>query len=240
MYTRKIEQSNEVWKALRCCTFKDYHMAYLTSDVVLLAEMFENYRNSCMKMFGLDPARFVSIQPMTMTNWLKYSGLTVGVLSDNSMYDFFHSAIRGGMCSVGELTYANVYGKSNEIIIGFDMNALYPRAMMFPLPCGDFAWVEPEEAIKALETYNVDDSKIGYYLEVVIEVPKEIHNLVSAYPLFPEMIDGKLKATLYEKKNYRVHIAYRILQQGPSLIRAESLRVKHISSVFLPVFTPDF
>jgi hypothetical protein len=123
----RYNKALEVWKELKCSTFKDYHMAYLESDVVLLAEVFENYRESCMKMFGLDPVRFVSVQSMNMTNWLKYSGLTIGVLSDNTMYDFFHSAIRGGMCSVGELTFANVYGKSDEIIIGFDMNALYPE-----------------------------------------------------------------------------------------------------------------
>jgi hypothetical protein len=100
----RYEKALEVWKELKCSTFKDYHMAYLISDVVLLAEVFENYRESCMKMFGLDPVRFVSVQSMTMTNWLKHSGLTIGVLSDNSMYEFFHSAIRGGICSVGELT----------------------------------------------------------------------------------------------------------------------------------------
>jgi hypothetical protein len=190
-------------------------MAYLESDVVLLADVFNNYREPSMKMFGLDPARFVSVQSMTMTNWLKYSGLKIGILSDNTMYDFFHSAIRGGMCSVGELTFANDHGKTDEIIIGFDMNALYPRVMMFPLPCGDFAWVDPLEAINAIETYDVNASPVGYYLEVDIEVPKEIHPLVSAYPLFPEIMDSKLKATLYNKKNYRVHIAY--LQLGLAL-----------------------
>jgi hypothetical protein len=87
--------------------------------------------------------------------------------------------------------------------------------MMFPLPCGEFVWVDPEEAIKALETYDVNTSPIGYYMEVDIEVPKEIHDLVSAYPLFPEVMDGKLKATLYDKKNSRVHIAY--LQLGIGL-----------------------
>jgi hypothetical protein len=131
------------------------------------------------------------------------------------MYEFFHSAIRGGMCSVGELTFANVYGKSDEYIIGFDMNALYPKSMMFPLPCREFQWVEPEEAINSLSTYDLESSPIGYYLEVHIDVPKEIHPLVSAYPLFPEILDGKLKATLYPKKKYIVHIAY--LQLGLTL-----------------------
>jgi hypothetical protein len=44
-------------------------------------------------------------------------------------------------------------------------------------------------------------------LEVDIECPKEIHDVVSAYPLFPEKIDGKLKATLLPKEHYKAHIA---------------------------------
>jgi hypothetical protein len=93
----RYEKALKLWNELKCSTFLDYHLAYLKSDVVLLAEVFNNYRETSMKMFGLDPARFVSVQSMTMTNWLKHSGLTIGVLSDNSMYEFFHSAIRGGM-----------------------------------------------------------------------------------------------------------------------------------------------
>jgi hypothetical protein len=145
----RYNKALEVWRALKCSTFKDYHDAYLKSDVVLLADVVNNYREKCMKMFQLDPARFVSVQSMTMTNWLKFVGKPIGVLSNNTMYEFFHSAIRGGMCSVGELTYANVYGKNDEVIIGFDMNALYPTAMIFPLPCGDFQWVDVSEAWKA-------------------------------------------------------------------------------------------
>jgi hypothetical protein len=200
----RYNKAVQVWNKLGCKTFYDDHMAYLEFDVVLLAEVFENYRQTSMKMFGLDPA-----------NWMKYSGQAIEVFSDRSMYEFFHSAIRGGMCSVGELTFANVYGKNGEVIIGFDMNALYPRAMMFSLPSRRFEWVDPEEAIQALSTYDLNTSNIGYYLEVDIEVPREIHDLVSAYPLFPEIMDSKLKAILYNKKNYRVHIAY--LQLGLSL-----------------------
>jgi hypothetical protein len=50
----RYNKALEVWNELKCVTFKDYHMAYFESDVVLLVEVFENYRESCMKMFGLD------------------------------------------------------------------------------------------------------------------------------------------------------------------------------------------
>jgi hypothetical protein len=50
-------------------------------------------------------------------------------------------------------------------------------------------------------------------VEVDIEVPKEYHELLSPYPLFPKDIDGKLMCTLYDKKKYRTHIAYLIVGQ---------------------------
>jgi len=203
----RYQRAQEIWKETKCNIFNDYHCKYLTADVILLAEVMTKYRKDCMELFGLDPARFVSVQSMTLTNWLKHlNGQSVEVLSDNEMYDFFRKAIRGGMCSVGELTYANVYNKPGEHIIGFDMNALYPTAMLFPLPVGDYEWLDPNLGYYLLETYDINSSEYGYYLECDIEVPTEIHDKVSAYPLFPEIIDGKLKATLYNKTNYVTHI----------------------------------
>jgi hypothetical protein len=131
------------------------------------------------------------------------------------MYRFFEKSIRGGMCNVGEITYANVFGCKGETIVGFDMNSLYPTAMLYPLPSGEFQWVGPDEVCKAISDYDLETSEYGYFIECDIHVPKEIHDKVSAYPLFPEIMDGKLKSTLYDKKNYHVHIAY--LQLGLSL-----------------------
>jgi hypothetical protein len=209
----RYQRAKKIWEETKCETFKDYHERYQLADVLLLAEVMTKYRKDCMKLFGLDPARFVSVQSMTLTNWLKHlNGQAVEVLSDNEMYDFFRKAIRGGMCSVGELTYANVYNKPGEHIIGFDMNALYPTAMLFPVPAGDYAWIDPSVGYDLLQNYDINSSEHGFYFECDIEVPTEIHDKVSAYPLFPEMIDGKLKATLYNKTNYIVHIIY--LQLG--------------------------
>jgi hypothetical protein len=209
------KRAQEIWNELGCKYFDDYTRNYLKSDVVMLAEVMENYRKMCMKKFELDPSRFVSVQSLTLTNWLKHiqpkqpdQQVYIEILSDNQIYDFFRSAIRGGMCSVGELTYYNLYNKTNEYIIGFDMNALYPTAMLYPLPVGEYKWLDPDVGYDLLQTYNITESEYGYYFECDIEVPNEIHDKVLAYPLFPEIMDNKLKATLYKKTNYRVHIVY--------------------------------
>jgi hypothetical protein len=203
------QHAQNVWTTLQCKTFGEYHYHYLMADLVLLAEVFEEYRTKGLSDFQLDPAQFVKAPSFTYKAFLKFIGHPIQVMWDNDMYQFFRDALRGGYCSIGELSFANVYGKQNECIVGFDINSLYPTAMLHPMPLSDFEWISGEEGQSVLNdmSYNWLESEIGYWLEVDIDCPKEIHDKVAAYPLFPEKIDNKLKATLLPKIQYKAHIA---------------------------------
>ena len=50
------QQAQSVWKEFNIESMKDYHNLYNLSDVLLLADVFENFRNICMNNYGLDPA----------------------------------------------------------------------------------------------------------------------------------------------------------------------------------------
>ena len=47
--------AQRVWEELGCKTLGDYHDLYVKTDVALLADVFENFRNICMENYGLDP-----------------------------------------------------------------------------------------------------------------------------------------------------------------------------------------
>ena len=51
----------EVWEAAKCQTFGDYHDLYLRLDVTLLADVFESFRRSAHRTYGLDPAHFYTL-----------------------------------------------------------------------------------------------------------------------------------------------------------------------------------
>jgi len=50
------EHAQTVWKEFECKTIRDYHDLYNVSDVLLLADIFENFRDVCMDNYKLDPA----------------------------------------------------------------------------------------------------------------------------------------------------------------------------------------
>lgn len=56
----EYQYAQEMWKKFKCTTMQDYHGLYHKTDVLLLAEVFENFRNVCYNAYGLDPANFIT------------------------------------------------------------------------------------------------------------------------------------------------------------------------------------
>ena len=54
------QHAQNVYKTLKCNSFLDYHLTYLKCDVLLLADVFENFRKTCQSYYGLDPANYIS------------------------------------------------------------------------------------------------------------------------------------------------------------------------------------
>jgi len=52
---KDFEHALNVWEHLKMTIFREYHDLDLKTDVLLLAHVFENFRNVCMKNYELDP-----------------------------------------------------------------------------------------------------------------------------------------------------------------------------------------
>ena len=102
--------AQEVWNVFKCKTMKDYHDVYLKSDVLLLADVFSEFREECYLSYGLDPAHYVSLPGYSWECALKYSGVELQLIKDVDMYQMVEKGIRGGVCSISQR-----YSKSNNI-----------------------------------------------------------------------------------------------------------------------------
>jgi len=94
---RDYQHALKVYDALECRDLGDFHDWYLCSDVLLLADVFENFRNTCQEMYGLDPAHFYSAPGLAWTSALKYTGVSLELLTDREMLLMFEKGFRGGM-----------------------------------------------------------------------------------------------------------------------------------------------
>jgi len=75
----------KVWDHFKCETLGQYSDLYLKVDVVLLADIFENFRNICLSTYNLDPAFYYTVPGLSFDAMLKLTSKKLQLLSDYDM-----------------------------------------------------------------------------------------------------------------------------------------------------------
>jgi hypothetical protein len=104
------EHAQTVWKEFGCKTFRDYHDLYNVSDVLLLADVFENFRDVCIKHYKLDPAWYYTSPGLAWDAMLKLTDVKLELLSDYDMLLMVKHGIRGGISTISH-RYAHANNK---------------------------------------------------------------------------------------------------------------------------------
>ena len=76
----------------------EHHDLYLKSDTLLLADVFENFRKMCLKIYHLDPVKFLSAPGLAWQAALKKTEVKLELLTDIDMLLMVENGIRGGIC----------------------------------------------------------------------------------------------------------------------------------------------
>ena len=66
-------------------TMKDYHNLYLKCDVLLLADVFEKFRNNSLKNYGLCPSHYLSAPALSCDAMLSMTKIKLELVSDSDM-----------------------------------------------------------------------------------------------------------------------------------------------------------
>ena len=189
-------RAEQIWSTFGCQNFKDYHDHYLMTDVLLLADVFEQFRETGMEFYGLDPAQYLTLPSFSWDALLKLTNIELQLISDPEMFLFFESNIRGGISQISH-RYARAnnpqvpdYDENlkNSYLAYLDANNLYGWAMSQALPVGDFKFLDRDEIGCTDFLKTADDSPTGYVLECDLEYPQNLHDSHNDYPLAPESI----------------------------------------------------
>ena len=110
--------SKRVFKSLNNKNLGEYHDLYVQSDTLLLADVFEAFRNICIEVYELDPAHFLSAPGLAWQVCLKKTGLELELITNVDMLLMIEKGIRGGICHA-IYRYAK---ENNKYMIYYDEN----------------------------------------------------------------------------------------------------------------------
>ena len=200
------DHARNVWKKFNLKDMGEYHDLYLKSDVLLLADVFEEFRNVCLENYQLDPAWYYTSPGLAWDAALKKTEVKLQLLTDPDMLLMFEG-IRGGVSMITKR-----HGKANNPYMGeefdpdsptkylayLDANNLYGWAMCNHLLVGNFEWMSDSE-LKNWKNHSC-------ILEVDLEYPVDLHDFHNDYTLASERLNiggvEKLIPNLWKKSKY--------------------------------------
>lgn len=221
-----------VWSEFNISDMGSYTDLYLKTDVLLLTDIFESFRQTCKLYYNLDPAFYLTAPSLSFDAMLLKTGVELELISDIDIYRMIQRGIRGGVCMCSKRyakanhKYLNSYDSSqrSSFIVYLDCNNLYGYTMCQYLPHSNFKFCDQDklEYLKSQINNISDTAKEGYILEVDLIYPDNLHREHNDLPFCPEKCtppggkNVKLIPNLYDKYHYIIHYVHlkKCLQHG--------------------------
>ncbi len=113
----KFAHAQNVWHLFKIQNLGEYSDLYLKTDILLLADVFENFRKNCIATHKLDPAWYHSMPGYTWDSMLQFTKCRLDILRDIDQIMFVEQGIRGGIsvCVNGYAEANNKYMDTYDV-----------------------------------------------------------------------------------------------------------------------------
>ncbi|DAC80328.1 TPA_asm: PolB [Tasmanian devil feces bidnavirus 1] len=194
------DQALEIWNKMQFKTFREFHDFYMDLDVKLLADVFEEFRQTVFNSDKIDPLNFQGAPSLTWYLGTYKNMKDFKIIQNKDIYLDIQNNIRGGVCQVVQRYASN---DMKDQILYLDVNSLYSWCMTQKMP------IEYIETLEVLPSnYDIDPNYL-YIISCDLLYPKDLHDRDAEFPLGPEHFaitnkQPKLCCNLFPKKNYLV------------------------------------
>ena len=221
------QHAQNVWNTFNIKTMERYDDLYLKSDILLLADVFENLRETCLPYYKLNPAHYFTSPGLSWDVIMKMPGIKLELTTDVDMSQFIEKDLRGGISYIANRheeahkKYMTGYDrrKPSKSFMHLDANNLHGYAMSQCLPTGGFKWMSRKKMEKINLASCTADREKGMIIEVDLEYPRELHELHNDYPVAAEKL--KINKEMLSPYCKNIQEEYRIsIGQAAKLIPA--------------------
>ena len=204
---KEYENVKLFYKKIKFKSLRQYLECYLISDIILLADHFNNFRKIMFDEFQLDPVKYVSTPSLRKDCALKYSKCKIENIKDVSIFNFVRKTVTGGLSDS-----INPYVKLDETIAYNDISSQYPYGLSRKLPYKDYRFVENFDELK----YGPDKG-FGCFMLCDVKTTDKVINdclykqcpmLVSRYKITHKNLSEYQLNQIKEKRGNNNHINY--------------------------------
>ena len=196
IFDKEYENVKLFYKKMKFKNLREYLECYLTSDITLLADVFNDFRKIMFDEFQLDCCKYVSAPSLTKDCALKYSKCKIENIKDVSIFNFVRKAVMGEL-SNSINPYVKLNDTQNETIVYKDISSQYPFELSHKLPISDYKFVENFDLLK----YG-QDKDYGCFLLCDVKTTDKIRN-DSLYGQCP-MLVSRFKITDKNLSDYQL------------------------------------
>ena len=208
------------YKNMKFKNLKEYLECYLKSDITLLADIFNNFRQMIFNEFELDPVKYISSPSLSKDCALKYSKCKIEHIKDVTIFQFVRNSIMGGV-SNSINPFVKLNDIENETIAYNDISSQYPHELRRKLPYKDYQFVKEFD-----ETKYGQDKDYGCILLCDVKTTDKIRN----DPLYSQcpMLVSRCKITDKNLSEYQINQIKEKRENDSKLKHTKKLNIEDI------------
>ena len=106
------KRAQDIWSFFKIQNLQQYYDHYLLSDVLLLANVFEHFRQDVFEKHGFDCLFYPTLPSLAWSMAFKHTKMELNLITDEAIYLTFENFIRGGISTI-----SNRYAKANNPLL---------------------------------------------------------------------------------------------------------------------------